>query len=142
MNKNMRAHKGILFGLTLIVMVLASRGISQVVVSPATEPQVWWLNVEASPLEVRFSPSRRDVELFNRSSGRVIQYRLGCVRVNGQRVKALHRLAIVGTDLGSNKSLINSTTVYMDSAHTCMQDKAKLAIVEVGFGDGSVWKVK
>jgi hypothetical protein len=140
-NKN-RGRRKILAVIITIPIAIVSLGMNWTGKSPQAESQEWWLNVPSSPLEIRFSPSKRDMELFNRSSGHVTEYRLGCVREVGQSLKVLRKLPLVETNLETGKVLINSVTVYTDSVEVCTRDKAKLAVVEVSFRDGSIWRVK
>lgn len=110
--------------------------------SAQQEREEWSVNVPSSPLEIIFSPSRRDMEFLNRSSGRINHYRLGCVREVGEGMKVLRRFPIVKADLSSGEALINSVTRYAESVQQCSMDKGKFAVIEVGFRDGSDWKVK
>ena len=82
------------------------------------------------------------MEFLNRSSGRINHYRLGCVREVGEGMKVLRRFPIVKADLSSGEALINSVTRYAESVQQCSMDKGKFAVIEVGFRDGSDWKVK
>jgi len=140
-NKN-RGHRKILTVMIAIPIAIVSFGMNRTGKSHQVEFQQSWLNIPSSPLEIRFSPSKRDMELFNRSSGHVTGYRIGCVREVGQRLKVLRKLPVVQTNLETGTVLISSVTVYTDSVGRCTRDKAKLAVVEVSFRDGSLWRVK
>ena len=105
-------------------------------------PQEWSFNVPSSPLEIRFSPGKRDMQFFNRSSGRVSQFRLGCVRQVGESTKILHRFSAVKSDLLAGKALINSLTVYDANIQHCSAVRTKFAVIEVSFRDGSMWRVR
>jgi hypothetical protein len=100
-----------------------------------------WLNIPASPLELRWSPSKRDLELFNRSSGSIVEYRMGCVREAGWIFKVIYRSPPVETNLDSGRILINSFTVYSDIAKRCAVANTRLSVIKVSFKDGSVWKL-
>lgn len=101
-----------------------------------------WLTVPASPLETRFSPSKRDIQLLNRSSGKVTRYRLGCVIQEANKARVVQRMPFIDADLEGGKVLINSATLYDDELEQCSKKKSRLAVVEVLFLDNSVWKAR
>lgn len=100
-----------------------------------------WVNIASSPLEIRFTPSKRDGLLVNRSSGRVVQYRLGCV-VNDSdlRIRVLKKLKPVRTQLETGKALINSVSVHQLDMERCEKAASRLAVIEVIFQDGFAWR--
>jgi hypothetical protein len=105
-------------------------------------PEGPWLTVPSSPLEIRFSPSNRDVELVNRSSGKVIRFRLGCVIQETNKVRVVRKMPFVDANLDSGKVLLNSSTVYADDLEQCSKKKSRVSVVEVVFLDDSIWRVK
>jgi hypothetical protein len=113
----------------------ANRG-SQIV------PEESWLSVPSSPLEIRFSPSKRDLALLNRSSGKIIRYRLGCVVQEASKIRVVRKMPFIDANLESGKVVINAFTVYADDLERCGKKKSGLAVVEVVFLDGSIWKAK
>ena len=105
-------------------------------------PEGPWLTVPSSPLEIRLSPSNRDVELVNRSSGKVIRYRLGCVIQEANKARVVRKMPFVDANLDSGKVLINASTVYADDLEQCSRKKSRVSVVEVVFLDDSTWRVK
>src|SRR5258705_4465310 len=106
---NNRMHRKILAAIIALALAIVAPGLNWAAAqSGQPEPQEWSLNVPSSPLQIGLSPSKRDMELFNRSSGHVNQYRLGCVRQVGESIGALRKFPVVKTNLPSGKTLINS----------------------------------
>ena len=125
-----------------LALVIVAPGLNLAAQSGQPEPEEWSLNVPSTPLQIGFSPSKRDMELLNRSSGHVNQYRLGCVRQAGEHTGVLRKFPSIKADLPSGKALINSVTLYEEKVQDCRRDKAKFAVIEVSFRDGSIWKLK
>jgi hypothetical protein len=103
-------------------------------------PEEWWANVPSSPLFMAGSPSKRDLSLENRSSGMIVSYTLGCVIQGGGRWRVLHRMNNISTSLEPGKALLSSVSVYTKHRERCARKDARVAVVEVHFSDGSVWK--
>jgi hypothetical protein len=100
-----------------------------------------WINIPSCPLEFRMNSSKRYSLLDNRSSGRVVRYRLGCVSGDeANKPRVLRRTKFVDTDLEPSKGLINSISVHSGEMERCFKMNARLAVIEVRFKDGSLWK--
>ena len=129
-------------GIIALFLAILAIEIERGVQSAQQKREEWSVNVPSSPLEIIFSPSRRDMEFLNRSSGRINHYRLGCVRQVGEGMRVFRKFPIVKADLSSGEALINSVTHYAESVQRCSIERGKFAVIEVGFRDGSDWKVK
>src|SRR5205085_1401532 len=125
----MRIFKAVCLFLIIIGVPLEVGVIAQP--SKKMSEQVWF-NVPSAPLEIRLSPSKRDLELFNRSFGRAIGYRLGCVRQDSS-IKVLQKLPYATTDLEPGKMLINSVSQYANHIEHCRRENAMVSVVEVRF---------
>lgn len=140
MNRNhqLRVFTTVIFMLMIVVSFPTWNWAKQ---SVQAMPEELWFNIPSSPLEVRFSPSKRDSLLFNRSSGQVVRYRLGCViGGEGSKLKVVRKTPFVDTDLESGKVLINSISMHATDIARCVKSKTRLAVIEVVFKDGFVWK--
>lgn len=124
--------------IALYSAVIPLVGFGQTFQQPAEE---WSVNIASSPLEIGLSPNQRFLNLLNRSSGNITRYRLGCVVQNGESMKVLRRFSPVNSQLAPGKVLINSVTIYSESVQRCSLVRAKVAVIEVRFKDGSVWKL-
>ena len=114
---------------------------------PSREPTFlredeWWANLPSSPLVMLGSPSKRDVSLENRSGDIIISYTMGCVIRTGTRWRVLRKLRRTNTNLEPGKALLNSASTYARSREECSERKAKLALVEVYFADGTTWMLR
>ena len=102
-----------------------------------------WINIPSCPLEFRMNSSRRYSMLENRSSATVIRYRLGCVTgTETNRPRVVRKAPPVNTDLESGKGLGASINVHTSEMERCSEMKAQLAVIEVLFKDGFVWKAR
>ena len=135
----MKMFKNLALFITIIAAVWTN---SWAKPSPQMQPEEFWLTVPSSPLDARFSPSKRDIELLNRSSGKVIRYRLGCVMQETNKARVVQRMPFIDVDLEGGKVLINSANRYDDDLVRCGKKKSRLAVVEVLFEDNSVWKAR
>jgi hypothetical protein len=115
----------------------ATSGMRQLELQTASN---WWFNLPSSPLTFAISPSKRDLMLVNRSSTLITSYRLGCVIEVEGRTRVVCKMAKVRMELKPGEALMNSITVYSREKERCDKKRAKLAVVETQFTDGSSWK--
>ena len=102
-----------------------------------------WINIPSSPLDLRFSPSKRDSSLDNRSGGVVVQFDLGCVVSDSDsRIRVLKKLRTTPTRLEPRIALLNSVSVHEPDMKRCEKMKRRLAVIEVVFVDGFAWRAK
>lgn len=81
--------------------------------------------------------------LSNRSSGRIVRFRLGCVTgAATNKVKVMRRSAPVNVDLGTDNGYAASISVHTGEMERCYKMNAQLAVIEVLFKDGFSWKAK
>jgi hypothetical protein len=139
MNNSLRGK----FWLSIFVLILAlpMTSMSWLAIARQSATEDLWFNVESTPLEVRISPNGRHLHLLNRSPGLITRYRLGCVRQRPE-MRVVRTLPVVKADLEAGKVLINSLSLYADNVERCSRDTGRLAVVEVNFRDGSVWKIR
>ena len=131
--------------ITILVLIIASTSSnwSSATSLPQSGPEGLWINIPSSPLEVKFTSSKRDSLLVNRSSGRVVRYRLGCVsEAESSKLKVARKTPWVETDLESGKLVINSVSVHAQDLERCDNTNSRLAVVEVAFQDGFFWRAK
>jgi hypothetical protein len=108
--------------------------------------QEWWINVPSSPLEFKLFPNKRFLGLTNRSTGRVVQFRLGCVIQGRDLIRVVRKATVTKTDLAASGAAgqqfyFKDVSSYAEDRKCCAKENAKLAVVEVNFADGSTWKV-
>ena len=101
-----------------------------------------WINLSESPLKISLLGSSGFI-FANVSIKRTLGYRLGCVNSNGEVVNRMDETEV---NLNPNERLFSfsrgGTSPQMDELYICHQSGAKLAVVEVRFDDGSIWKPK
>jgi hypothetical protein len=126
---------------------------STAVVKKQTE---WFFNSPASPLAIERREMPKNLQanfgrtswlgLANRSSQRIVRYDVGCVIENQGRVKVLNTLFWVAISEGGTAPGHFSPGIFrhgdpaqdeQDSSRACKG--SRLAVVLVGFGDGSIW---
>ncbi len=110
--------------------------------SDLSSPEQLWVTLPSSPLEVRFSPSKRDIALLNRSSDTVARYSIGCVTQRETKTRVVRKMRFIDANLETGRVLINSLTLYANDAAQCRSKKGRLAVVEVVFMDESIWKAR
>lgn len=101
-----------------------------------------WINLPSSPLESILSSSKRDLILRNRSSKPIMQYKLGCIYREGDKVRFVRKMPAVDTHLEPGEALLNSITIYAADIERCKKTMSKITVVEVRFADGSIWKAR
>lgn len=101
----------------------------------------WWINIPSSPLKLGLTENQRFVVLSNLSSSRIIQYRLGCIEEREGGFRVIGRLKATRTDLVTNQTIINPVGLDEDKKG-CDKKRGKIAVIEVEFADGSIWKAK
>lgn len=140
----MRRHS---YGAVLLLLVAGVMlSISQAHQTDKAISEEWWINLPSSPLRIARTPNGRLMTLSNHSSNRITQYQLGCVIKESDKVKVVCKMNRQKTDLLPADSVKGE--VYFESLDSrekhkerCDKKNAKLAVVEVIFADGSVWKV-
>jgi hypothetical protein len=96
------------------------------------------MNIAGTPLELKITENKRHILLSNVSPVRVVGYKLGAVAYK-KGVPVLVRVsARIEVSLDVHEAAINPKVVE-DELDYCRRKKAKLAVVEVIFADGSVW---
>jgi hypothetical protein len=105
--------------------------------SSAIQKDENWLDVSSSPLQIRFS--KRDLLFVNRSSKKIVSFRLGCVGGISDNL-VISELPVVTTNLEPANALISSITFYRTDLERCKRKNGKLAVVSVGFEDNSSWR--
>jgi len=131
------------FKILLLIITSTSSAWTSATPLPQSGPESQWINIPSSPLEVRFTSSKRDSLILNRSSGRVVRYRVGCVsNAQTSKLKVARKTPWIDTDLESGKLVINSLGVHANDQSRCNNTNTRLAIVEVAFQDGFVWRAK
>lgn len=108
----------------------------------------WVLKQPTAPLLITISANREYYSLDNYSLKHVMNYRLGCVAEENDkiRVRAKARTRTVNIapiDTANERVYSKVYTIYADEDfYPCIEMKAKLAVLEVGFSDGSKWSAK
>jgi hypothetical protein len=114
-----------------------------------------WMNLPSAPLRFDVAPKTEGyLVLGNYSTGRAVRYRLGCVNEQKGKITVLRQGSPRCTNLrsidlkGDPTNQINYTveTLVLGITHgftleRC-EENAKLAVVEVEFEDGAIWKAK
>lgn len=132
---------------TLLFILCSSPSELVVQQTEARSRAEWWINIPSSPLEFRLFPNKRFLGLANRSTGRVVEFTLGCVTQDGDKVRMVHQATATKTDLASNSAsgkqlYFKDVSAYAQDRECCNKATAKLAVVRVTFADGSTWKVE
>lgn len=130
----------------LLLILSSSSSMSLTHQADVVTPQDWWFNVPSSPLEFSLFPNKRFLGLTNRSTGRIVQFALGCVTQDGDKIRAVCRATVTKTDLAASSTsgqqlYFKDVAAYSEDRKCCDKAKAKLAVVEVNFADGSTWKI-
>ncbi len=108
----------------------------------------WVFDQPASPLRITISSNEESYSLDNYSRQRVTAYRLGCVAEGGgvlrfRRKARIRRVDIPPSDEGQDRRYGKARTIYADpDLYPCIQEKTKLAVLEVRFSNGSRWHAK
>jgi hypothetical protein len=105
-----------------------------------------WFNLPTSPAKIERSPNGRFITLNNYSSKQMVKYQLGCVVSTTARIKVLHRFneeadSIEPVDISTNQLSFILLHPTWKSVKKCTDRSAKLAVVRVGFTDGSGWRI-
>lgn len=107
----------------------------------------WWVESGTSPLKIKQAQSGRWVILENQSSGRVIQYQLGCVLEHGARFHVVCKMKTEQTDLPpyvkSDQKIYSVVHRTLDGKEKdeCEKIHGKLSVIKVWFADGSIWLI-
>lgn len=135
------------FAVILLSLILSSPpSMTLTQQTDGVSPQDWWINIPSSPLEFNLFPNKRFLGLTNRSTGRVVQFTLGCVTQDGDKIRAVCKATVTKTDLAASSTAgqqlyFKDVSAYAEDRKCCDKASAKLAVVEVNFADGSTWKV-
>ena len=112
----------------------------------AVTPGGWWIDIPSAPLEFYPFPNNRFLGLTNRSKGRVVEFTLGCVTQDEDKVRVVCIATVTETDLAAagtsgQQMYFKDVSAYAEDRTCCDKANAKLAVVEVTFADGSTWRV-
>lgn len=104
-----------------------------------------WINLQSSPLMIEEPQNKRFFLLNNISRERIVNYTLGYVvkETNGVKVICIEKEKIINLrpqDLEKKVSEKEILSVPNDVLERCIQLQAKIAVVQVVFADGAVWK--
>jgi hypothetical protein len=108
----------------------------------------WVLEQPSSPLRITLSSNGENYDLENFSDGRVVAYRLGCVKESATGVKIKRRAKLKHVDIApadppGDKRYGVGYTIYADNDfYPCIQKKIKLAVLEVRFSNRPKWVAK
>ena len=130
----------------LLVAVLAIPTPGATLQTDESPEGVYLLNLPSSPLQLTASANRRFLNVENHSGRQVRSYRLGCVIERRSGIKLLAKFARDAANLApqgpSGEVHLAILSAYGERFKLCRAKAAKLAVVEVRFSDGSVWKAK
>jgi hypothetical protein len=126
----------------LIIMSAPVRGLAQETAEGPLESL--WINLPSSPL--RFFPNAEGngYSLDNYSIGYIVQYRLGCVLEQGDGFKILNKRGAKEISLKpmTSSEVHARAVIALTGAALDPCKRGKLAVIEVQFKDGAVWKIK
>jgi hypothetical protein len=101
-----------------------------------------WINLTETPLKLSLLGGG-DFVFTNVSPQRILGYRLGCVDGNGGIIKRMDETKMTLTpNEGASSTNSMGISEQMEELYVCHQSRAKLAVIEVKYEDGSVWKAK
>lgn len=118
---------------------------SQAYESDKTASEEYWLNLPSAPTIIVRGIKGQLLTLINYSPVRIIRYQLGWVIAEQGKIKITCKLGPQNTDLAPANIGKNDVHMvglaYYDQVKECSHKvKAKLAVIEINFEDGSVWK--
>ena len=103
------------------------------------------LDVPSAPYKLKASYNGRGYEFCNTSNARVVKFRLGCAKRKNGELKILSERKLKETDLTPSGEK-GMSCKFWGSNHGFFPgedcEKGKLAVIEVVFADGGVWKLK
>jgi hypothetical protein len=105
------------------------------------EDEAFLMNLAGAPLTLNISENKRDIFLSNITSIQIISYKLGSISKKKGVLTITRVTASLPVNLKVNEAAINPKDVDEELGYT-RKKKAKLAVVEVTFADGSIWEGK
>ncbi|MCM3872566.1 MAG: hypothetical protein ND895_17930 [Pyrinomonadaceae bacterium] len=132
---------------TVMSLILGATELAESQTAAPVKPN-WWVNLPSSPLKIDLVVGQ-GYGLSNFSEGSVVRYRTGCVVWKKEKLEITKRGPLRYTPV-SMKPINLSRTPY--ETHSLLEGsgftaercngRAKTAIIEVLFDDGSVWKAQ
>ena len=112
--------------------------------SEKRRPEVF--NPETAPLKVKLSPGRRYTRVENHSEKSVKGYQLGCVVKENAKITVkfafdVRHVELKPLDLPGGSMYSESYGTEQSGLWQCRQTSTKLAVIEVLFADGTIWKI-
>jgi hypothetical protein len=103
------------------------------------------LDVPSASYKLKASYNGRGYEFCNTSDARVVKFRLGCAKKKNGELKILDERKLEETELAPSGEKGMSCKLWGSNhgffpGEAC--EKGKLAVIEVGLADGTVWKLK
>jgi hypothetical protein len=98
-----------------------------------------WVNLPGTPLKFSLLANRYTLSLTNVSKKVIRKHTLGCVKTPTQ---SIHKLRKVTVTLEPGKSSFGNLDSYQKDLAACQASDSALAVVNVTFTDGEVWKAK
>jgi hypothetical protein len=129
----------------LLILLAFSTSITRSQQSNQPIPE-YWINLPSAPLRIGSTPDNDGYTLANYNNlGRVVRYRFGCVIQKDKRIVILNRRQIKEGEfspllLGQIRP---SQELRVTGSHAFPEPickKGKLAVIEVEFEDGAIWK--
>ena len=128
--------RAVLFIATITVSMMAGTGPS------FQEDEVRWLNPTSSPLSFDTKPNTRIAGIENKSRAEISSYQLGCLTVQGQRLKVLSRYQMIeATRRKPDRMSMISYDTLQKEWRDCRAKAGSLSAVEIRFADGAIWKI-
>jgi len=101
------------------------------------------LNVPSATYKLKAFPNGKGYQFCNNSSLDITRFRLGCAKKKAGELLILEERPFIEADLESKKDTVQCYS--RRSFHGFLEGyckKGKLAVTEVDFADGTVWKLK
>jgi len=119
--------------------------IGQVQQADLHKDDTFWVNLPSCPLRISLSANNRFLTLDNHSDKQVLRYRLGCVVEEQGKYRVLRKMKVERTNLvpvdpANDKISFESLDPHKEFSKMCKKGAGRLAVIEVGFIDGSTWK--
>lgn len=125
-----------------IILIVPMQGQS----SPSNE---YWINVASSPLRIVVTnppvPGRINEMIENISYGSVIEFQLGCIKIDGTNLEVVEQRNVEKIDIGPVSSGGNKLFLPrgLHGTYLMMCSRPnKVAIISVKFADGGKWVVR
>jgi len=113
-------------------------------------PKEWIVNLPSSPLSISPASKVKAVRFDSRSTGNIVGFRLGCVAETKDSFTILEVLKEQRINLPAaiGEGDIDPQIIFMPISEfdgyrsRCEKANAKVAVIEVEFSDGGIWKAK